>query len=554
MKNKILIFNVTIVTLSLLVIFFSGLSVNKKSHREEAEKNIVAVTHIYKENYNDNITKNVPENVRVTVISEDKTVIADSEDQSIVGKPHENREEITAAWEGDPKVVTRKSQTLGKELVYYAEKVETQSGFVIVRTSIPVESVDAYVKNTIPTMIYVLISSLFVSYIASVLAANGIIKPLENVKKKLAAVNDGTYSGDVELSGDKDVDAILSEIDELGGKLKSSIDETNAEKERLDYILGNISDGIIVIDEHGTVGVMNKVARGVFGGDGFIGRNYSVLSADEGLMNAISSAIGNKTASEYEFENDGRIYLTSVNSLENGYTVIVMSDITEMRNGEKMRGEFFANASHELKTPLTAIRGFNDLIAMKTSDEEIKGFTVKTDKELTRILALISDMLDLSKLEANKVSVKEKLDLRAVAKEVESSLAGLAEKKKVTVTVDGQGFVEMEKEHAVELIKNLVENGIRYNNEGGFVKVKISREAGKVRLSVEDNGIGIEDECQPRIFERFYRVNKSRSRETGGTGLGLAIVKHICALYKADIDLKSKYGAGTTITVTVGAA
>ena len=156
MKNKILIFNVTIVTLSLLVIFFSGLSVNKKSHREEAEKNIVAVTHIYKENYNDNITKNVPENVRVTVISEDKTVIADSEDQSIVGKPHENREEITAAWEGDPKVVTRKSQTLGKELVYYAEKVETQSGFVIVRTSIPVESVDAYVKNTIPTMIYVL--------------------------------------------------------------------------------------------------------------------------------------------------------------------------------------------------------------------------------------------------------------------------------------------------------------------------------------------------------------------------------------------------------------
>lgn len=554
MKNKILIFNVTIVTLSLLVIFFSGLSVNKKSHREEAEKNIVAVTHIYKENYNDNITKNVPENVRVTVISEDKTVIADSEDQSIVGKPHENREEITAAWEGEPKVVTRKSQTLGKELVYYAEKVETQSGFVIVRTSIPVESVDAYVKNTIPTMIYVLISSLFVSYIASVLAANGIIKPLENVKKKLAAVNDGTYSGDVELSGDKDVDAILSEIDELGGKLKSSIDETNAEKERLDYILGNISDGIIVIDEHGTVGVMNKVARGVFGGDGFIGRNYSVLSADEGLMNAISSAIGNKTASEYEFENDGRIYLTSVNSLENGYTVIVMSDITEMRNGEKMRGEFFANASHELKTPLTAIRGFNDLIAMKTSDEEIKGFTAKTDKELTRILALISDMLDLSKLEANKVPVKEKLDLRAVAEEVESSLAGLAEKKKVTVTVDGQGFVEMEKEHAVELIKNLVENGIRYNNEGGFVKVKISREAGKVRLSVEDNGIGIEDECQPRIFERFYRVNKSRSRETGGTGLGLAIVKHICALYKADIDLKSKYGAGTTITVTVGAA
>ncbi len=551
MKNKIVVFNIVIVTLALLIVFFSGISLIKKSHLEEAEKQIVTVTDVYAANYSDNITATAPKDIRITVIDENKTVIADSQDNSLVGKPHENREEITAAWEGNPKVVTRKSESLGADMVYYAKKVTVGDTFVIVRAAIKVEEINQYVFNALPTYVYVLISVLFVSYIAGILATVNLIKPLEEVKNTLAAVNNGEkISRSYDNESDSDVREMLGEIADVGEKLQNSISEANAERERLNYVLANVSDGITVIDANGIVTVMNKVACGVFGGDGFIGRKYTALTADEKFLSEISETISLREPRSFEYESEGNIYMVTARALENSFAVIVLTDITQIRNGEKMREEFFANASHELKTPLTAIKGFNDLIALKTSDEEIKSFTAKSDKEITRLVSLIGDMLDLSKLEnGGKITDAEDLDLGKIATEVAESLAPLAASKKISVSVSGNGIVRMEREHAVELVKNLVENAIRYNNENGKVEVSVLNDGGNVVLRVKDNGIGIEEEHLGRIFERFYRVNKSRSRETGGTGLGLSIVKHVCALYNAEPVVHSRYGEGTTVEV-----
>ena len=551
MKNKIVIFNIVIVTLALLIVFFSGISLIKKSHLEEAEKQIVTVTDVYAANYSDNITATAPKDIRVTVIDDNKTVIADSQDKSLVGKPHENREEITAAWEGNPKVVTRKSESLGADMVYYAKKVTVGDTFVIVRAAIKVEEINQYVFNALPTYVYVLISVLFVSYIAGILATVNLIKPLEEVKNTLAAVNNGEkINRSYDNESDSDVREMLGEIADVGEKLQNSINEANAERERLNYVLANVSDGITVIDANGIVTVMNKVACGVFGGDGFIGRKYTALTADEKFLSEISETISLHEPRSFECESEGNIYMVTARALENSFAVIVLTDITQIRNGEKMREEFFANASHELKTPLTAIKGFNDLIALKTSDEEIKSFTAKSDKEITRLVSLIGDMLDLSKLENGvKITDAEDLDLGKIATEVAESLAPLAASKKISVSVSGNGIVRMEREHAVELVKNLVENAIRYNNEKGKVEVSVLNDGGNVVLRVKDNGIGIEEEHLGRIFERFYRVNKSRSRDTGGTGLGLSIVKHVCALYNAEPVVHSRYGEGTTVEV-----
>lgn len=551
MKNKIVVFNIVIVTLALLIVFFSGISLIKKSHLEEAEKQIVTVTDVYAANYSDNITATAPKDIRITVIDENKTVIADSQDNSLVGKPHENREEITAAWEGNPKVVTRKSESLGADMVYYAKKVNVGDTFVIVRAAIKVEEINQYVFNALPTYVYVLISVLFVSYIAGILATVNLIKPLEEVKNTLAAVNNGEkISCSYDKESDPDVREMLGEIADVGEKLQNSINEANAERERLNYVLANVSDGITVIDANGIVTVMNKVACGVFGGDGFIGRKYTALTADEKFLSEIGETISLREPRSFECESEGNIYMVTARALENSFAVIVLTDITQIRNGEKMREEFFANASHELKTPLTAIKGFNDLIALKTSDEEIKSFTAKSDKEITRLVSLIGDMLDLSKLEnGGKITDAEDLDLGKIATEVAESLAPLAASKKISVSVSGNGIVRMEREHAVELVKNLVENAIRYNNENGKVEVSVLNDGGNVVLRVKDNGIGIEEEHLGRIFERFYRVNKSRSRETGGTGLGLSIVKHVCALYNAEPVVHSRYGEGTTVEV-----
>lgn len=551
MKNKIVVFNIVIVTLALLIVFFSGISLIKKSHLEEAEKQIVTVTDVYAANYSDNITATAPKDIRVTVIDDNKTVIADSQDKSLVGKPHENREEITAAWEGNPKVVTRKSESLGADMVYYAKKVTVGDTFVIVRAAIKVEEINQYVFNALPTYVYVLISVLFVSYIAGILATVNLIKPLEEVKNTLAAVNNGEkINRSYDNESDSDVREMLGEIADVGEKLQNSINEANAERERLNYVLANVSDGITVIDANGIVTVMNKVACGVFGGDGFIGRKYTALTADEKFLSEISETISLHEPRSFECESEGNIYMVTARALENSFAVIVLTDITQIRNGEKMREEFFANASHELKTPLTAIKGFNDLIALKTSDEEIKSFTAKSDKEITRLVSLIGDMLDLSKLENGvKITDAEDFDLGKIATEVAESLAPLAASKKISVSVSGNGIVRMEREHAVELVKNLVENAIKYNNEKGKVEVSVFNDGGNVVLRVKDNGIGIEEEHLGRIFERFYRVNKSRSRETGGTGLGLSIVKHVCALYNAEPVVHSRYGEGTTVEV-----
>ena len=540
MKNKILIFNLAIITLSLLTVFFSGITLNKNSHRAEAEAEVKTLTEAYKSTYDENnidkMFENAPDGVRLTVINDKGEVVKDTDGE--ITENHLGREEIIAAIGGNPKVVVRYSNSLKKDMVYYALKAERTDGdYDFIRVAIPVADVDGYVKNTIPTLIYVLIAAIFICYIASILMTSSLVKPIKDVKDKITAVKNGDYSVKIPASGDEEVNTMLSEINDVSELLQKTIQKANDEKERLDYILRNISDGIIVLD----------IAEPS-------GKNYSILTANENFNAEIADCLSFGADKRFEYSDGGKTFIVSVNRLDNGYTIIVLSDITAVKNSEKTRSEFFANASHELKTPLTSIKGFNDIVSMSTKEEKTKELSLKIDKEVTRIVTLINDMLDLSRLEAEEKPQTEKIDLKKVSEGVIESLSALAEKKNVTVKLCGEGIVDMESEHAVELVKNLVENAIRYNNDGGHVFVDIKKADGAVKLIVKDDGIGIEDKYKQRIFERFYRVDKSRSREMGGTGLGLSIVKHICTLYNAGLTLESTLGVGTTITVSVPVA
>lgn len=557
MKNKILIFNLAIITLSLLTVFFSGITLNKNSHRAEAEAEVKTLTEAYKSTYDENnidkMFENAPDGVRLTVINDKGEVVKDTDGE--ITENHLGREEIIAAIGGNPKVVVRYSNSLKKDMVYYALKAERTDGdYDFIRVAIPVADVDGYVKSTIPTLIYVLIAAIFICYIASILMTNSLVKPIKDVKDKITAVKNGDYSIKIPASGDEEVNTMLSEINDVSELLQKSIQKANDEKERLDYILRNISDGIIVLDTDGTITEFNKNASRIFDIAEPSGKNYSVLTANENFNAEIADCLPFGTDKRFEYSDGGKTFIVSVNRLDNGYTIIVLSDITAVKNSEKTRSEFFANASHELKTPLTSIKGFNDIVSMSTKEEKTKELSLKIDKEVTRIVTLINDMLDLSRLEAEEKPQTEKIDLKKVSEGVIESLSALAEKKNVTVKLCGEGTVDMESEHAVELVKNLVENAIRYNNDGGHVFVDIKKADGAVKLIVKDDGIGIEDKYKQRIFERFYRVDKSRSREMGGTGLGLSIVKHICTLYNAGLTLESTLGVGTTITVSVPVA
>lgn len=556
MKKKIIVTNVIIVVFALLVLFLSGISITKSIYKKQAEERIIDVANIYAENYtsSDKVVKNVPKDYRVTVIDKSGKVLSDSETADVSNmENHIDRKEIVAALHGKPVAVTRRSDTTNKDMVYSAVKVDLSADdYVFVRVSTPVDSVNLYATSTILPNFYVLIAAIIAAVILSVVLTKSLVKPMAEIKNSLIALNNGTFTPSTPSEKDPEINKMMSEINDIGEKLSDTITTVSEDNKKLDYILNNVSDGIVVITADGNIEVMNDNAKLVFDvKNDAISSNYTVLSANEKFISAVSDAVNERINKVFEFTTAAHdVYLTSIRCLDGGMTIIVLSDITAVKHGEEIRSEFFANASHELKTPLTAIKGFNDVIGMKSKDGDIKTLSAKIDKEVNRVVSLIDDMLNLSKLETTKTPIVEKVDLVAVARDAEESISTLARAKNVNIEISGEGIVEMEKDHAYELVKNLMENAVRYNEDGGHVLVSVSESADKVTLKVKDDGIGIDEENQSRIFERFYRVNKSRSRETGGTGLGLSIVKHVAELYGAKLTLSSTLGAGTEITVS----
>lgn len=556
MKKKIIVTNVIIVVFALLVLFLSGISITKSIYKKQAEERIIDVANIYAENYTsfDKVVKNVPKDYRVTVVDKSGKVLSDSETADVSNmENHIDREEIVAALHGKSVAVTRRSDTTNKDMVYSAVKVNLSSDdYVFVRVSTPVDSVNLYATSTILPNFYVLIAAIIAAVILSIVLTKSLVKPMAEIKNSLIALNNGTFTPSTPSEKDPEINKMMSEINDIGEKLSDTITTVSEDNKKLDYILNNVSDGIVVITADGNIEIMNDNAKLVFDvKNDAISSNYTVLSANEKFISAVSDAVNERINKVFEFTTAAHdVYLTSIRCLDGGMTIIVLSDITAVKQGEEIRSEFFANASHELKTPLTAIKGFNDIIGMKSKDDDIRTLSSKIDKEVNRVVSLIDDMLNLSKLETTKTPIVEKVDLVAVAYDAEESISALARDKNVNIEISGEGTVDMEKDHAYELVKNLMENAVRYNDDGGHVIVSVDEKADKVTLKVKDDGIGIDEENQSRIFERFYRVNKSRSRETGGTGLGLSIVKHVAELYGAKLTLSSTLGAGTEITVS----
>ena len=557
MRKKITLIYTALVAVALLLMFGLGVLVTRNEHYENAKEKIREVTDIYAALYpsatDKHLTK-LSEDIRVTVLDSAGNVIADSAGfDPATMENHMDREEILAALRGKPTPVTRKSGTAGTEMMYYAEKVETGDSYIFVRTAIPVNSVNSYIYKSVFPMGFILLFALTVALFAGIFLSGGVLAPLGKVKTALSDLENGSFRQIPPMTEDADINRMLSSINDIAARLEAGMASARAEKEKLDYILNHVSDGIAVFDRSACLVALNRRAHGIFGLKDGIGKPAEALCADTGFLGAVRTCAGGGEGGLFRMERDGHCYLCTVSAAEDGMTFAVLTDITAEENSEKTRLEFFANASHELKTPLTAIRGFGELIAMGDADETTKAYAARIGKECARMLTLLDDMLHLSRLETAPVDAVAKaayvpVDLQNIALEVKESLHFAIEEKHLTFTVEGNATVRAEKEEMYELVKNLAENAVRYNVEGGRVEIVLSQNGGPA-LTVRDTGIGIDAEDQTRVFERFYRVDKSRSRATGGTGLGLAIVKHICERYGAVLTLRSRLGEGTRITV-----
>ena len=561
MKKRLFLFTTLIVLAGLVVFFGATVFITSANNMKIAKDKVIETTKIcanlYSETLDFKAFVEVGDETRITLISADGAVLADSRpiDVNAVDN-HLDRPEIRAALSDTPEAFVRYSDSVGNDFIYYALKVQSGESYIFVRAAVPVGKINTYLLQSIPLLILALIVVLTLSFYLIRTMTNGILKPFNSVQGKLLKLTEGDYeqcsAAEYNTNFDE-VNSILSKIDSVALLLQKNINNLSDEKAKLDYIISNIGDGLFAIDEAQKIALINNSALNLFSvNPDIIGKSLSYLSADKAISNAVTDSIKLEKSSLFEVVLFSKIYLVTVKNLRDlplaPLTIVILSDVTENRESAKRREEFFANASHELKTPLTAIKMFNDLTIANSKDENIAKFITGIGRETDRMLSLITDMLKLSKLESTENINPTTVSLAGVVNEVSEVLSAIIADKSLTFEVLGEAEIQAEYNHIYDVVKNLAENAVRYCNQNDNVTVKIE----KTKFTVVDDGIGIPADEQTRIFERFYRVEKSRSQANGGTGLGLSIVKHICALYDWRLSLKSKVGAGTEVGVEFG--
>lgn len=479
---------------------------------------------------------------RFTLVSPDGAVLYDSQANQDEMDNHLEREEISEALKDGSGSSARYSSTLTEKTFYEATRLENGD---VLRISVSQVTVGALILGMLPAICAIILISIVVAVVMSNKMATSIVKPLNELDLDHPA-NNNVY---------EELTPILTKLNKQHKQIESQIALLKEKSDELNQITSSMNEGLVLLDAKGYILSMNAAAKRLFGiAHTPVGRDFLTVDRSTDMSRAIRKAYEGKH-SEFREARNGNEYQFILNRTESdGKTiglVILCLDVTETAFAERNRREFTANVSHELKTPLQSIIGSAELLESGlVKPEDTARFVGNIKNEAARLVSLINDIIRLSQLDEDTEIATESVDLLEVAKEVAEVLSASAAKKQVQIAVNGESCsINGIRRYLYEIIYNLCDNAIRYNNEGGKVDVSINHEGENTVLSVADTGIGIPPEHHSRIFERFYRVDKSHSKETGGTGLGLSIVKHAVAYHQGKMELDSAPGKGTTITI-----
>ena len=498
---------------------------------------------------------------RLTIIDTDGTVLADTEANPQTLEDHNSRPEVEQAAATGWGEAVRHSETLGTSMLYVSKRF---ADGMVGRASMPLSSIDSLVWNGVWGFLIASAAGLLLALILARRTANRVVAPLSAVGSALQSVLDGTRaSGLEEYQADDELRPILRYIDKLMERLGGYIQSITAERDKVGLILDCMDEGLILLDEAGNVLAINRAARTLFGfPDGEEDDGALLLTRSRRLREAIQesrvrhSSVVLDVDALTEDAQSLRLFVSPVSGRQyEGQAVgtsILISDVTELKKAEGIRSEFTANVSHELKTPLQGIVGSAELIQSgMVKPEDMPRFVGHIHDEASRMVTLVEDIIRLSQLDEEKAQLeKQPVDLHMIASDVVKRLQDVAKKNQITLMLTGKPTVVNGNPQILdEMIYNLCDNAIKYNKPFGEVEVNVSMAKEHPVLTVEDDGIGIPVDDQARIFERFYRVDKSHSRQIGGTGLGLSIVKHGAIYHKAKVELKSALGEGTTVRI-----
>jgi len=482
------------------------------------------------------------EKLRITWIAADGSVLFDTQYENTELENHADREEIQEALQSGTGQSTRYSSTLLEQTIYSAKLL---SDGTVLRISISRATAGGLAFGMIPSILIVLVVALVLSILLANRISKRIVDPLNNLDLDKPLEND-TYE---ELS------PLLGRLNQQQQALATQVQLLRHQQDEFNQITGNMKEGLVLLDGKGAVVSINPTACSVFDtNESCIGKDFLTIERSSDVSNAIETAFTDGH-SEIRVDHLGRIFQFDISRIESEGAVIgavlLAFDVSEQEFAERNRREFTANVSHELKTPLQSIIGSADLIENDlVKPEDLPRFVGNIKQEAVRLVMLIDDIIRLSLLDEGSDLPKEEVELLGLAEEVVVNLHDVAEAKNVQINVDGDDFVLLGVRRLLyEVIFNLVDNAVKYNVEGGSVDISISSDDKNAIVTVRDTGIGIPEEHQNRVFERFYRVDKSHSKTSGGTGLGLSIVKHAVQYHHGKIDFRSKPGEGTEIRV-----
>lgn len=478
-------------------------------------------------------------NVRVTLIDKDGIVLFDNQAEAKTLENHAMRQEIMEAVAVGAGEAERFSDTLDKTTYYYAVRLEDGKILRLART---IDSIYKSVLQMLPIMGGIVIVVAFLASIVARRVTFNLIKPLDQVNLDEPLDNE-TYD---ELA------PFLTRIAKQKRQLSKNLKKLRGKQEELTIITNNMNEGLVLLNGQQNVLFINESAAKIFGFSAkeVIGRNILTVDRAQEVQDLLQK-VSQAGKGEGLYEKDGHFYQLSGSSVNGSGSVILIYDVTEKMTAEKLRREFSANVSHELKTPLQSILGYAEIMKNGlVKDEDKQRFLERIHAEAGNMIELIQNIMELSRLDENKTLDEfEDVDLLKLAQSVTLRLKHKAQTKGVTLNVSGSSACVCGVQSILsEVLYNLVDNSIKYNKDNGKVDVKVQDGSEEVTVSVSDTGIGIGAADRERVFERFYRADKSHSKEIGGTGLGLSIVKHGVLFHKGRVELESEPGVGTTIT------
>lgn len=481
---------------------------------------------------------------RITLVAADGTVLYDNTANAARMANHGDRPEIISALENGTGESRRYSDTQLEKTIYYAVKLDNGN---VLRISSTQRSVRGLAEAMAGPLVVIILVVALLSLLIARQMSRRIVAPIN-------AIDPGAP---LENEAYDELAPLLLRMERQNRKIREQMAVLSEKQTEFAAVTENMREGLVVLDTRGAILTMNNSAAGIFGRDaaGCAGRHILSVDRSLALQSAVEKALQGRNE-ESLLERHGRSYQLLASPVFAGNemkgVVLLVLDVTDKLNAERSRREFTANVSHELKTPLTSISGYAEIMRNGVAQfEDMRDFASRIYGETNRLIALVDDIIRLSQLD-EKVNLleKEKVDLYALAEEVCARLQPLAEKKQVTLSIrGGHAVIPGIRNLLGEMLFNLGDNAVKYNVKGGSVEIDIVNEDCGTVLTVSDTGIGIPKELQAHVFERFYRVDKSHSRETGGTGLGLSIVKHVAAVHGASVKLDSSLGEGSKISI-----